>query len=498
MNIPNKYFYPFTIILSLFTIQILFLFIADIRLILDLIPDDAAYYFKIAENFNKGYGFSFDQIHQTNGFQPLWQYSLAALYYFIPLEPESFYRAALILQTIIISFSALLFYRIVFKSKGEVNALLSLGIMISLLFKQSINGMESAVVIIMLVVLYFFFSKDSFSKKDYIISGALTGMLLLGRLDFIFLPGIIFSLIFFKNGLKPSLLFAAGCLIIFLPYALTNYFMTGHIQPISGVLKSSFPHIILNPDIQYTATGIITVVSALAAVILYIILHLKKIFNKTEYISNHQLLLYSLSLFILFHYSFYLFFTKWPVVNYYFIFYGIVLSFITAALWKYKLNYKYIYLFISLAVISVVLKTGFHLNKDLSNSWHVKSYDAAVWARTNTPSNAVFAMKDAGNFGFISKRRVINLDGLVNDYYFQKVLKDKTLNKYLKINNVSYYVLYESSAGQDLFEGSYDYYREAFMSYQYMEMSDRINMESRNEVYRKSFNNSVFIIWKIY
>jgi hypothetical protein len=497
MNISKQHFYPAGIILFLFIIQIFFLLFADIRLLLDLIPDDAAYYFKIAENFNKGLGFSFDGLHQTNGFQPLWQYILIAFFFFLPSDAESLYRSALILQTIIISLSALLLFRSVNKVNGEANDSIALGIVILLVFSQAVNGMESAVVVLMVVILYIFFTKDKFSINDYFISGLITGLLLLARLDFIFLPGFVFLFIFLRSGLKNSLLYITGCLFIFIPYALNNYLHTGHSQPVSGVIKSSFPELTFNFDLQFTATALLSVFAGISAAVIYLIVRLKRLTAKNIHLQNHQLLLTALSFTILVHYSFYLLFIKWPVLNYYFIFYGLVLALIIADLLKIKINRTVVMLLLLAAAGFVVVKYAWRLNKDLDNSWHAKAYDAALWTIHNTDPGDVFAMKDAGNFSFVSSRRVINLDGLVNDLHFQDVLKDQKLKSYLKQNNVSYYVLYEASADKDLLEGTYDQYSESFMSYKYMIMSDTLSISRENEVYRTTFNNSAFIIWKI-
>src|SRR5512140_650811 len=36
------------------------------------IRDDAYYYFKVAQNISEGHGSTFDGIHATNGYHPLW------------------------------------------------------------------------------------------------------------------------------------------------------------------------------------------------------------------------------------------------------------------------------------------------------------------------------------------------------------------------------------------------------------------------------------------
>jgi hypothetical protein len=491
MKHPVKYGIVF-----LFLLQVVFFLTADIRLILDLIPDDAAYYFKIAENFNKGYGFSFDSIHQTNGFQPLWQYILIAVYFFTSPEPETFYRIVIILQLLMVSAALYVLFVSIKKSKGEINAYTSLIIILFFVYLQAVNGMESSLIVLMLVLVYAFYNKSIFTSVDYFTGGVLTGLLILSRLDFIFFPGIFFVILLLRSGLKNSTLYISGFLLLFLPYALINFIYTGHFQPISGVLKSSFPEVSLFFDLQFTFTGIISVFLTIPAVLYFIFKNIKGI--KRD-LTENQLLLTALSFTILIHYLFYLLFIKWPVLNYYIIFYGVILSFIAAEINISKIvSLKLVKPSFILVIILLLVKTGWRINKDLDNSWHAKTYDAALWVKNNTDPEDIFAMKDAGNISFLSGTRVINLDGLVNDYYFQEVLKNKKLKEYLTKNNVSYYALYDPNRNSTLSKNEYQDHRESFISYKYMVESDSLIINRSKEVYREVLgNNSAIIIWKL-
>jgi hypothetical protein len=76
--------------------------------------------------------------------------------------------------------------------------------------------------------------------------------------------------------------------------------------------------------------------------------------------------------------------------------------------------------------------------------------------KQNTNSNDVFAMKDAGHFGYFSERNTINLDGLVNNFEYQEILKEKHLNAYLKNNKVKYFVQHAVWDREDITSGNYD------------------------------------------
>jgi hypothetical protein len=64
--------------------------------------------------------------------------------------------------------------------------------------------------------------------------------------------------------------------------------------------------------------------------------------------------------------------------------------------------------------------------------------DAASWARSHTPPDTVFAIVDAGLFGYFSDRRVINLDGKANGYGYREEIERDGLDAYLQRRGVSY------------------------------------------------------------
>lgn len=129
------------------------------------------------------------------------------------------------------------------------------------------------------------------------------------------------------------------------------------------------------------------------------------------------------------------------------------------------------------------------------------SYNAALWAKSHSDPLDVFALSDCGFFGFFSERRVINLDGLMNDRSYQESLRQQRLGKYLKDNNVKYLVCHDSSP---FFSGGFDKYdtlKLTFPSYLYHMQSDELLLPKMAERYRDSKKNEegkvTFIIWEI-
>jgi hypothetical protein len=70
--------------------------------------------------------------------------------------------------------------------------------------------------------------------------------------------------------------------------------------------------------------------------------------------------------------------------------------------------------------------------------YHQGAYAAAAWARSKTPSDTVFALRDAGVFGYFSDRRTINLDGLMNSYEYQREVREGRLMDFLRRRGVKY------------------------------------------------------------
>jgi hypothetical protein len=76
-------------------------------------------------------------------------------------------------------------------------------------------------------------------------------------------------------------------------------------------------------------------------------------------------------------------------------------------------------------------------------------YDAAVALRDSTPPETILAAANAGQLGFFSQRRCVNLDGLVNDiaYHRQVLAGDRSLLDYLRETGVEYVVDYVELPG---------------------------------------------------
>jgi hypothetical protein len=251
------------LIVSLLT-GIIFLFLPINSLLAWFQTDDAFYYFVTARNISEGLGSTFDGIAFTNGYHPLWMlicvpvFSLAHFNPFLPL------RIIILIQTILNITAGILLYRL---SRRYIPRQAALVIAVIWLFMPSIystlmiGGVESTLNGLLLIAVLLSTSWSSQDlmdtheqQKRFIITGILSGLAILARLDnvfFIALMGVwlLARNIFTFSGFKVTVsktwreilnMFAAYSLPLLLlvgAYLLWNYTKFDSIVPISGLVK---------------------------------------------------------------------------------------------------------------------------------------------------------------------------------------------------------------------------------------------------------------------
>ncbi|NIW41611.1 MAG: hypothetical protein GWN27_14150 [candidate division Zixibacteria bacterium] len=113
-------------------------------------------------------------------------------------------------------------------------------------------------------------------------------------------------------------------------------------------------------------------------------------------------------------------------------------------------------------------------------------------------------MTDAGIFGYFSNRQVINLDGIVNNYEFQKVLRSQNINSYFEELGVDYYITHrmlDHEEAENVIAENYEILSISFYSHLYSTFSDEIVLSKENEVFRFPYyegaRKTAYLIWKI-
>lgn len=432
--------------------------------------DDSFYYFLTARNIALGKGVTFDGINTTNGFHPLWMLAMVPVYALTGGDYDLSLRLVYVLLLLLFSGSIALTFKLLNASAGRIPALLTLLLFVNpIVFNLFFNGLESALLIfLLLLVLTVARHTDLVSPqmgaRNQALAGLLLGLVFLCRLDCAFhLIGlalvalVVYRLPLWNPKALPSLLQSYGLLflvfaLVVAPYFAWNLTATGHLAPITGALKSSFPH----PDPQirkllavrwspYTLLVLVSI--ALAALQSWQPASPLRCLVATRGAGQPWGVLFAgLWLGCLLHYGYTLFFTTWGVMQWHFASYipvallcaGWLIAWVAAARRWVAPALATVVLVVNCGTLalSVVQKIKQHGN------WH----DAAVWAREHTPPDSVFGMTDAGYFAYFSRRSTVNLDGLINGYEYQAALANGTLNPYLARCGINYVSDYEVTA----------------------------------------------------
>jgi hypothetical protein len=488
-------------------------------------PDDAFYYLKIARNFVSGYGLTFDGINLTNGFQPLWLLLLLVpAFVGHSFSPESFNRFAMVYQMVLFGIGLWLLNRafqshLSFLSRALMN-LLAIGIGITTL----IRGMEPVVLWLTFALLLTWLVRNPHFPLvppwKWLELGIICGFVFLSRLDMIFFIILLFINLLL-NTRELSILsrsqrlacWLGGFAILSAPYLLFNLLWFGDIMPISGRLKSSFPAIAL------VSTGVPRIpITALLAMTVGLI----GSFWLQRQAHIHRGCKWVLSSWCfgsLLHCIHTALFMKWGILISHFASYWIPLTMLLPWIFQDAKAPRHRWLWgLSLAGAIIIalwayldVRACYRIKYTSPVHWRTSMYHAALWIRHHTPQSTVLGMTDAGIVGYYSERRVINLDGVVNNKEYQEYLRRRQLSEYIRRKRIEYLIVYVipnlphfptfSRLGNrfsEVYQGTYTEFRFCYYARLYGDVpSDEIVLRHTDEVYREPHLKGMLIIWRV-
>ncbi len=178
--------------------------------------DDAYYYFKVAQNITAGLGSTFDGINLTNGYHPLWMlicipiFSLAKYDLILPL------RILLMVMAVFQAASAVLIYRLVRDHLSNAVAILAASFWAFNFYIHSTvyeYGLETPVAVFTLLWLISRLAKFEKERLTHAVTtrqlveiGLIAVLVMLSRLDLIFLTILVGVWVVFRNGPQRYLL----------------------------------------------------------------------------------------------------------------------------------------------------------------------------------------------------------------------------------------------------------------------------------------------------
>jgi hypothetical protein len=449
--------------------------------------DDGFYYFKIAQHLASGAGSTFDGVHPTNGYHPLWLLCLVPIFW-LRATPDTALILGVMLQGLLMTAGVALTYQSARLMFGRFAASLAvlLWIYIQLIYRVALSGMEyslQAVGILATAYVYmrWFAERPAPRLRWYLALGLLLSLTFLARLDTILLAGcVIFVLAWreLRDGMTRAS--AVRLLALAMPvagtglaYAGVNLWLFESPLPVSGIIKGDWSARLLAQDPHYQAQGWfvaklyyllwpfghMSLAYALflaagtigAAVGLLLGAKLRRPWSGRALRAWWPFALFGVLQLLLFVFLYHGGFSFQPW--YYVVqpWLGAMLAAAFAdAIWRWARQPAPQFVWARrLALLMLIaglcgaplatVRTIRQWQSSGLNFTHDPIYAAAVWAGANVPAGAIIGSWNAGMISYLSGREVVNLDGLVNSWDFYRV-KQHDLCDYWRETRITYLV----------------------------------------------------------
>ncbi len=422
-----------------------------------LLSDDAYYYLKTAQN-TIALGFpTFDGINETDGFHPLWMAVLIVASSISAAGPEAFLKTALLLQLGLGASLICLVLRLAKPFGGgasETFVAVFLAVTFTLASPGLIwfNGLESALAITLIALILGMnqeteIIRPNLSWQHAAVFGGLAGLMMLARLDSAFLlVGLaLWCLVTRRSGLGafpqrvatvvrtywPAVLVFV---LVIGPYFIWKQLQFGHLTPISGALKTTFPDPVFRPKVLLQNAPY--VLSLFVAGV-----YLVGLFRQRAVGSRHAdiQLLAGFWIGCVIHLVWTVCFMGWGTFQWHFAVYVPVVAMILAlsaagSLWPFNVLKGR-----AIVVLSVVVVGSYAVVIGaLRGDHHLPRIKAADWAYEALGADAVIGLRDAGAFGYYSNTSTVNIDGLINGYEFQTAMADGKVGDYFDAIGMQY------------------------------------------------------------
>ena len=421
--------------------------------------DDAFFYLQVAHNMATGFGSTFNTIVPTNGYHPLWQWICAGVAYVSGGDKIVTLYAVCLLHAIL--FVGIIYY--LHRINREFLRIRYWYIAIPLLtiFYLCIGLYCSEVSLhgyVLCATTYYLLDairKPELSNMQLIRLGCLFGLLFLARLDAMFTilamgSAIVFSFrhLGFSRVLRYCIAIAVPFFVVTAPYLLWNYLTFGHLSPISGAIKSSFPHITAN-------LGSLHIIGAAATMAAFVGI-IRGSYRKRagKHFHFHYILSAGAILLAIYVYLFTDHITKWA---WYYVPGAMMIAILCAELTDYlaarmvRLQKALVITACTVLMLVAALRpwseyaTAEPLAYDLYKFSGVSSVkwemDLAMWLKAHLPPHTRIYMFDWPGFvAYYSDMDILPVDGLINDYDYNNKLRDIGVVQYLTSKGIRYWL----------------------------------------------------------
>jgi len=220
------------------------------------IPDDSFFYFQVAVRFAESHRFTYDGLHETYGFQPLWQLVLCAMAPFFK-DRESFLRGGELLLGLLHVATGVLLFRFMAAAVGALGGFAAAGYWLvnPPLLYWSLGGKENALYALLLVAILLHVQTrwlDPDAKRTPASAaalGVLCGLIFLARVNALGFLGMLAATLALAairaprpNLVRNATIAAVAAAAVVAPWLAYSEFRLGGLMPTSGVMKLILSH----------------------------------------------------------------------------------------------------------------------------------------------------------------------------------------------------------------------------------------------------------------
>ena len=425
----------------------------------EFLQDDSYFYLQIGRSIAEGHGSTFHGLAPTNGYHPLWMAAVVAAAWTADGGATATLHAVVAIQLVLALATSLLFLKLA-RDMCLDHGLLGLAVLLAYLLGTGVYGSEAHLNALTLTagIVALWHSLGSRRAAVWFATGVLFGLAILARLDNLFVAACLvgFGVLHDHDqrlGRVASRVVAATCgaalmLIPYLAYNLTHF---GHLIPISGAIKSTFPSFQLELDKLGTMGKLAACFGALS-VMLGVVVDRNR---------RRRVLWLGLGTGTLVHslyvagYTQHYTFWAWYYVN------GVIAAALAAAFLPSWLTarltrgtfHTIARLLPIVAMFGVLLAGAARAQLKAFNplqfgsvtiDWPINEYrwpeEFAGWMKEHLPMNSiVFTYDWPGALAYYSGLKILPMDGLVNDFRYNDDLLAVGATRYLCDRHVTLY-----------------------------------------------------------
>ena len=208
----------------------------------------AFFYLKIAQNIVEYGNSTFNNITLTNGYHPLWMLVLLAPAKLFSFDNNVFLIFVILLQIIFAIISINYLFKLLVDDFQKRFLYLIIPLLLIYLIPIGTLGSELHLNLMLQIIVIYLFWKAEY--KNYYVVGFLLALIFLVRLDNVFFISVfgIYLLMTIPKKDRFNAFIKIGLIFILTiaPYFISNLHYFGALVPISGKIKSTFPHPVFN------------------------------------------------------------------------------------------------------------------------------------------------------------------------------------------------------------------------------------------------------------